>query len=227
MEKKTGNYFGLETETAIIEFQAETDRDKREKIFNGLIKQSFKKLIENIIFVYKFHFLDDIETLKNDCLAHLFGVLYKFDESRNKKAFSYFNVITKNWFIQQVKLNKKRAKFDVKLDRETLTRLENTDPNFAVSPYENELINNEFFILLKENIHEWKKKFYKESETKVIDAIILLLENPDYITLYNKKGIYIFLRELTGLSTKQIAANLMKIKKKYVSFKKRYGDGEI
>src|SRR3990167_5903701 len=176
-EKKSNkNYFGIETETAIIEFQRQTSRDRREELFNGLIKPSFQKLIENIIFVYKFNTLDDLSVLKNDCMSHLFGVLHKYDEKRCKKAFSYFNVITKNWFVQQAKQKKKKARLDVRIDKDSLTELECSERNLVVQPCENELLGFEFLTLLKENMHDWRKKLYKDSEKKVLDAVCLILE---------------------------------------------------
>lgn len=226
-KKSDKNYFGIETEIAIIEFQKEQSQEKKEAIFNNVIKPSFQKLIENIIFVYKFHSLDDLDILKNDCMSHLFGVLHKFDENRKKKAFSYFNVIAKNWFIQQTKLNKKRLRLDVSIDRDSLAELECSERNFVVQPREAEMIEAEFLELLKNNLEEWKKKFYKDSERKVVDAVSLILENPDSVSLYNKKATYVYLRELTGLSTKQIAANLVKLRKKYEAFKQRYENGDI
>jgi len=176
--------------------------------------------------VYKFHSLGDIEILKNDCLSFLFETLYKFDATKGHKAFSYFNVIAKNWFIQRVKIHKKKSKSDVYFDKVLLNKLESTDDKFVHND-EEMFINVEYLILLKEEIKKWRTKFDKKQEKMVLEAIILLLNNPDLISIYNKKGIYLYIREITGLNTKQVVTNLSKIRKKYETFKRRYYAGEV
>jgi hypothetical protein len=225
--KKSNNYFDKKTEDAIIRLQQELDLEKKKEIFVQEIKPSFSKLIENIIFVYKFHTLGEIDILKNDCLSFLFENIYKFNGLKGHKAFSYFNVVAKHWFIQRIKINKKRLKSNVCFDSTLLNNLENSDNESIVFSYEKDILKNEFFSLLKDEAKNWRKKFEKEQEKKVLEAVILLLENPDLISIYNKKCIYLYLKEITGLNTKQIVTNLIKIRKKYNFFKKRYEAGEI
>lgn len=226
-KKKANTYFTQETEDAIVEFQREESLEKKKQIFVDKIQPSFLKLVENIIFVYNFHTLGNIDILKSDCLSFLFEVLYKYDPSRGHKAFSYFNVIAKNWFIQKVKSHKKKSKLNVQLDKNVITSLEKDNSESVVCFYEDSLIQKEFLELLKSEIKKWRYKFDKYQERKVLEAIIVLIQNPDFIPIYNKKCIYLLLREQTGLNTKQIVTNLTKLKKKYVLFKKRYYNGEI
>ena len=42
-------------------------------------------------------------SLRDDCKIWLTTILGKYDPNRKSKVFSYFSVITKNWFIYQVK----------------------------------------------------------------------------------------------------------------------------
>jgi hypothetical protein len=157
----------------------------------------------------------------------LFENLHKFDGTKGHKAFSYFNVIAKNWFIQNVKTFKKKNKSDVQFDRTLLAKLEKTDNDAIVTSFEEDLLRTEFLMLLKEEVKKWRDKFDKHQEKKVLEAVILLLQNPDLISIYNKKGIYLYIREITGLNTKQVVTNLSKMKKKYKIFKKKYLAGEI
>lgn len=225
--KKKNNYFDQAVQDAIIRFQQEEDVEKQKKIFVEEIQPAFSKLIENIIFVYKFHTLGNMNILKNDCLSFLFENIYKFDGTKGHKAFSYFNVISKHWFIQRVKNHKKKNRSDIQFDRTLLVKLEKNDHAAVVTSYEDELLNVEFIALLKEEIKKWRDRFDKTQEKKVLEAVILLLNNPDLITIYNKKGIYLYIREITGLNTKQVVTNLSKLKKKYKIWKKRYLAGEI
>lgn len=226
IEKPTSvNYFNQDTENSIVKFQNEPDIEIKKKIFVEEIQPAFLKLIENLIFVYHFHTIGDLDILKNDCLSFLFETLCKFDATRGHKAFSYFNVVGRNWFIQRVKVFKKKNKSDLHLDKALLNKLE-TDEKF-VHNHEETIMNVEFLILMKDEIKKWRSKFDKKQEKMVLEAVILLLNNPDLISIYNKKGIYLYIREITGLNTKQVVTNLSKIKKKYELFKKKYQAGEI
>jgi hypothetical protein len=222
----SNTYFDQETENSIIEFQQALDIEEKKAIFVNKIRPSFLKLVENIIFVYKFHTLGDIEILKYDCISFLFENLCKFDHTRGHKAFSYFNVVAKNWFIQKVKYTKKKSQLDVYIDKPLISQLEKENDSLVFS-FENHLLNYEYLELLKEEIKRWRTKFEKQHEKKVLEAVILLLENPDLISIFNKKGIYMYVREITGLNTKQVVTNLIKIRKKYELFKKKYDAGEI
>lgn len=226
-KKKKNNYFTEHTQEAIVEFQQEPDMDKKKEIFVSRIQPAFAKLVENLIFVYKFHTLGDIDTLKNDCLSFLFENLYKYDVTKGHKAFSYFNVIAKNWFIQRGKVYKKKSRTDVNFDQTVMTALEKDNHETLVVSYEDVAIKREFMDLLKEEIKSWRTKFDKDQELKVLESVILLLDNPDLIDIYNKKGIYFMIREISDLNTKQVVTNLTKLRKKYEMFKNKYHNGEI
>lgn len=222
MSKK---YFDSETEKGIIEFQKEPDIQKRKEIFGSRIRPAFAKLIENIIFVYEFKSLENIEVLENDCMSSLFECLCKFKPEKGA-AFSYFNIISKNWFLQEVKLRKKRIQQDIPINRELLEQSEDRK-KFIVSSFEDELINIEFLKLLKEEMDSWSDKVKNQQEKKVLDAVIELFDKIDDLSLLNKKSIYVYMRSITGFNTKQIALNLSKLKKRYILFKKRFHDGKV
>lgn len=67
----------------------------------------------------------------------------------------------------------------------------------------------------------------KPNEQKVYEAIKILLDSPDTIEIYNKKAIYLYIREITGLNTKQVVNNLNKMRVRYRVFKKKWNRGEI
>lgn len=118
------NYFTTDTQKAIVQFQSEPTLEKKQVIFVKGIAPAFAKLVENIIFVYKFHTMGDIDGLKNDCMSFLFENLYKYDDTKGYKAFSYFNVIAKHWFIQKVKTSKKKSQVDVFFDKDLISKIE-------------------------------------------------------------------------------------------------------
>ena len=222
MSKK---YFNEETEKGIVDFQNEKDFETKKRIFDSCIRPAFNKLIENIIFVYQFKSLENLDILENDCMSYLFECIYKFNPVKGA-GFSYFNQICKNWFLQEAKYRKKRIQQDVPIDKEFLDQADDRK-KFIISAFEDEVINVEFLQLFKEELNSWNLKVKNKQEKRVLDAVIILFKQIDDIQLLNKKSIYVYLREITKLNTKQIALNLGKLKKRYFLFKKRYHAGKI
>ena len=82
-------------------------------------------------------------------------------------------------------------------------------------------------IILKKEIESWDSDSLKENEKRVYEAIKILLSSPDDIEIFNKKAIYLYIREITGLNTKQIVNNLNKMRKKYKIFKEKWNEGDL
>ena len=102
-------YFGTEQHEAIVRYQKEEDDRTRKEIYLNEILPAFNKLAENLIYIHGFKSHESFESLRSDCVVFLYETLKKFDPSRGTKAFSYFNVVAKNWLIIQnkKKVNKK------------------------------------------------------------------------------------------------------------------------
>ena len=152
-------------------------------------------------------------------------VLGKFNPDKGSKAFSYFSVITRNWFIQKVKKNKKKNLREFELDE---LPKERELKHIAVhNGYDDEREKEEFWNHLWTEINHWDTDKLKENEKKVLEAIKILLESPDDIEIFNKKAIYLYMREITGLNTKQIVNSLNKMRKKYRIFKMKWDRGDL
>ena len=93
--------------------------------------------------------------------------------------------------------------------------------------YEDLKMRREMLINLKSEMDSWKVDFQKESEKKVYEAVLVLFDSADEIEIFNKKAIYLYLRELTGMNTKQIVAQLNKMRSRYRDFRKEWDNGEI
>lgn len=222
-----GHYFNAETDASIKRFLESTSEMEKHAIFDVEIRPAFEKLIESQIYTYHFYSIDDVDTLKRECLTNLYEMIPKFDPNRGHKGFSYFNVITKNWFIQKTRERNKRNKLEsdlfYDLDHETVKH----DPNFTCHPHEEMVEEKEFWVSLYNEMDFWRTKLTKGPELKVLEAVIFLMQNPDLVTIYNKKAVYLYLRELTGLNTKQVVTNLKRIKSLYSKWKNGYfEDGE-
>jgi DNA-directed RNA polymerase specialized sigma subunit len=225
--KKSGkHYFTKDHENAIIQYVASDDQAERTKLYIEYIGPAFNEMVDKIVYTYKFTTLPNVDSLKDECKVWLTTILDKYDPNKGSKAFSYFSVITKNWFIHKVKKNAKRARTEVLYD-ELPKHLETA--HVTTTNKSDELREErEFWIALWSEIDHWDTGNLKENEKKVLEAVKILLNsvNEDEM-IYNKKAIYLYLRELTGLNTKQVVNNLNKLRIKYKIFKKNWINGKI
>jgi hypothetical protein len=220
--KKGKKYFTKVHEDAIIEYIDCTDREKRNVIYRDVIRPVFVEMINKIVFTYKFTNLPNVDSLKDECEIHLITILSNFDRNKGSKAFSYFSVITKNWFIAKVKKNAMQLRREAHYD-EISKRVE-MDHLAIYNKYDSEREKKEFMEHLWMQIHRWDKQNLKENEKKVLEAIKILLSEADAIEIFNKKAIYLYIREITNLNTKQVLNNLTKFRMEYSQFKKKWID---
>ncbi len=219
-------YFTQVHEDAIIEYNNSTDFKRKTELYETLIHPALDEMVDKIVYTYKFTSLPNIAELQSDCKVMLVTILHKYDPSKGSKAFSYFSVITKNWFIAQVKKNAKKNKREVSLENYLSMEQIGGTELYAEDEYYQKKEREEFMSLLKEEIDSWDSVAMRPNEKKVYEAIKTLLTNADKLEIFNKKAIYLYLREITGLNTKQIVAQLSKMRVKYSDFKTRYENGE-
>jgi hypothetical protein len=180
-------------------------------------------MVDKIVFTYKFNILPNIDSLREDCKVWLTTILNKYDPDKGSKAFSYFSVVTKNWFIHKVKANSKKMRKEVSF--ENLVQNGGPDILGTTDPSESYLaqrVEAEFWNTLLENLDKWDNGNLKKNEKVVLDAVKVLLHNIDDIEIFNKKAVYLYLRELTGLNTKQVVNNLNKLRERYRNFKTKW-----
>lgn len=224
-----GIYFGKDVDEKIIEFNSLTDKadiQKKNKIFETGIRPAFMRLIESQMYLYKFYKVDDPETLKNECLSTLYEILPKFDATKGKKAFSYFNVVVKNWFIGKTRERKKRLKTEAENFYSIDHEIVKSDPSIVLASHEDEVIEKEFLKTLFRNMDTWRKLLKRKQEHQVLDAIEFLLQNPNLITIFNKKAVFLYIKEMTGLTAKQVNHNMMNIREMYTTFREKFNAGE-
>ena len=182
-------------------------------------------MVEKIVYTYKFNTLPNIDSLKEECKIWLTTILDKFEPSKGSKAFSYFSVITKNWFIHKTKKNNISMKREVQIN-EINTKIEENFLSIE-NGYLEDREKEEFWMYFWKEVGRWDHLKLKENERKVLDAIKILFETANDIEIFNKKAIYLYIRELTGLNTKQVVNNLNKIKFRYFSFRKKWDNNKI
>jgi len=224
-KKKKNYYFTQVHEDAIIQYASIDDRGIRTQLYVEYIGPAFSEMVDKIIYTYKFTTLPNIDVLKDECKIWLTTILEKYDPNRGSKAFSYFSVITKNWFIHKVKKNSQQTRREIKYD--DITKDLEQDHLSTYNSYEKDREEKEFWIYLWKEINIWEQENLKPNEERVLKAVRILLENSSDIEIFNKKAIYLYLRELTGLNTKQVVNNLNKLRIKYRYFKKNWVEGKI
>ena len=224
-KSKKNHYFTQVHEDAIVKYALTNDRELRSKLYEEYIQPAFDDMVDKIIYTYRFTTLPNIDYLRADCKVWLTTILSKYDPNKGSKAFSYFSVVTKNWFIHKVKRTKKRLQTEVFMEdilNEADENLVSDEPNYYEKRSE-----VEFWMSLNNEIDTWDSFMIKENEKKVLMAVRILMDSADQIEIFNKKAIYLYLREITGLNTKQVVNNINKLRKRYRTFKTKWENSEI
>jgi len=221
--KTKNHYFTQVHEDAIVKYAITDDVKIRTELYVNYIQPAFNEMVDKIVFTYKFTNLPNCDYLRDECKIWLVTILDKYDPNKGSKAFSYFSVITKNWFIHKVKQQQKKNKREVDLDHLPKRYEEeylSTNESYVTTREE-----DEFWTSFYEELKSWDASQMKENDLKVYKAIIILFESKDDIEIFNKKAIYLYLREITDLNTKQIVNSLKKFRKRYYNFKQNWENG--
>ena len=219
--KKSIDYFTLDTQQAILDYRLETSQAKRNQIFNEKIYYAFFKLAENIIHTFKFYYteVDNINELKHEVIAFLLEKLHLYDPSKGK-AYSYFGTIAKRYLIVYNNNNYKRLKGkapveDVDSDKTITNELLLTQPN----PLE-EL--NFIDLFIKKVDDDLLDLFPKAQEARVGDAILELFKRRENIDIFNKKALFIYIKEITDAPTPIITKVIKVLKEIYKEMLNHY-----
>ena len=225
-KKRTKNYYFTQVhEDAIIAYSNTKCIRERTELYVKWIQPAFNEMVDKIVFTYKFTNLPNCDSLREECKIWLMTILDKYDPSKGSKAFSYFSVITKNWFIHKVKKQQKRNKREV--DYDTISKKFEEEFLATHESYITQREEEEFWKLFYNELRSWDVSTMKENDLKVYKAITILFESKDDIEIFNKKAIYLYLREITGLNTKQIVNSLKKFKKRYYLFRGEWENGKL
>ena len=215
-------YFTSLTEDAIIQYNQEEDANVRDEIYNTQIKFAFEKLVENVFNTFKFCYFETspIEVQK-ETVAHLVANMHKFEKGKGK-AFSYFSIIAKNYLIFQNNTNYKRFNQHVEIGEdngENTFKLQQEDAHYK------EEQSREFIALM---VTFWEKNiskiFTKQRDINIANAVIELFRNSDRIDAFNKKALYLYIREISSCKTQQITKVINKMKNYQSNITRMYAD---
>ena len=201
---KSKNYFTQDTEDAIVRYNNEEDSEARSKIYEREIHYPFFKLTENIIHTFKFYYteVDDIEHLQHEVICFLLSKIHLFDPSRGAKAYSYFGTIAKRYLILQNQKNYKK-----RVDKAPVDELFKDDRH-TYSIDLGDKVEDRLVYFIDEFVHYCTENIYvlfpKQKDAEVADAILEIFRKRQDIDVFNKKALYIYIREMVDVKTPKI-----------------------
>ena len=225
-KKSKNQYFTQATEDAIVRYNSSSDPEERSKIYRDEIHYAFFKLTENIIHTFKFYYteVNEIEHLQHEVITFLLDKIHLFDQSKGAKAFSYFGTIAKRYLIIQNTKNYKK-----RVDKAPVDELHHNlkySYDMDYDPMEKDHLSDfvdEYIEYCTENIY---KLFPKEKDAVVADAILELFRKREVMDIFNKKALYLCIREMVDVKTPHItrvADQLGNVFKKHFIFYKENG----
>ena len=212
-------YFHQGTEDAIIRLNKETRAHMKERIYNEHIRTPFEKLAENIIHTFKFYYFDvPSDDVKHEVVSFLYMNIHKFAEGKGK-AFSYFSIVAKNYLILHNNNNYKKMKQHDSEDVMDYKR----DPVTELRGKESRSMKMEYIEQLADY---WRNNlttvFKRKKDLDVANSIVELIDMRHNIDNFNKKALYILIREMTGSNTQHITRVINVMKKHHNNLHKAY-----
>ena len=212
-------YFTKDTQLAIKEFCSSEEQSEREKIYESRIQPALLKLTENLIYIYGFHKCGESPAyLQQACVVALYECLHKFDHERGTNAFSYFNIVAKNWLIINSRKIRKRTFSSVRIDdHESMSMRDlNQIASHQIVPDPVEMsIYRESLDMIKPMCVEILSELTHKNDITCMNAIITVFDSIDQLEFLNKRGIFVYIREISGLNSKQLSSSMTNIRRKY------------
>ena len=216
------NYFDVREENAVRKFLLATTSEEKNKIYNEFLRAPLDKMISSIIRRYKLYRKDmDFIEIHTDTHSFLMTKVDKFKPSKNKKAYSYFGTICKNYLMGQIIKDQKETNRKISYEDISSTIEERPDMMYRI---DEDLVETDFLIVeyLKELKNFIDTETLNDNEKKLGYALIDLFDNYETIfsgadnNKFNKNVILLSLREMTNLSTKEIRSSIKRFKKLYL-----------
>ena len=207
-------YFGPEVDFSIVRYNQTEDVLERSAIYKNEIKPAFEKLVENIIHTFKFYYTDGqtLQQVQHEVVSFLVEKLPKFKQDSGK-AFSYFSIVAKNYCILRNKNNYKKLTSHNRIDVLKDSELEHIPDEQDLEHNTSDFIDK--FVLYWDN--NLDATFAKKGDRLLAAAVIELFRKRERIELFNKKALYIYIREMSNASTQQITKMVKTMKDKYTS----------
>ena len=202
-KKKGIQYFTQDTEDAIVLYNNTTDFEVKSRIYQDRIHYAFFKLTENIIHTFKFYYteVDNIEDLQHEVITFLLSKIHLFNPEKGAKAFSYFGTIAKRYLILSNQKNYKKRIDTIGLD----TIEEDEEHSYSIDDSSHDERLSMFIDIYTEYVTKHiYTLFPKEYDARIADAILELFRKRENLDIFNKKALYIYIREIIDVKTPKI-----------------------
>jgi hypothetical protein len=216
------NYFDVREETAVRKFLLAESSYEKNKIYNEFLRGPLDKMISSIIRRYKLY-RKDMDFIEIHCDTHSFLMtkVDKFKPSKEKKAYSYFGTICKNYLMGQIIKDQKETNRKVSYEDVSESIEERPDMVYHI---DDDVVDTSVIIFkyIKELKSFIENENLNDNERKLGYALVDLFDNYETIfsgadnNKFNKNVILLSLREMTNLNTKEIRSSIKRFKKLYI-----------
>ena len=223
-KKKSKVYFTTETEDAIVDYSREKNPILKNIIYNERIKYPFEKLAENIINTFSFSYIpESYEDIKTAVVSHMLIQIDKYDKAKGK-AFSYFSIMVKNYLI--ILNNQYYAELKSHYSIQAGDKNDQYEFDIMDEDHDKKNLKDENSEFIKIIVEYWEKNipfvFKKRRDMDIAQAVLELLSNVSSLEFFNKKALYLLIREMTGHKTQYITRVLTRMQTHYKSIKESY-----
>jgi hypothetical protein len=156
--------------------------------------------------------------------AFMIEKIHMYQEGKGK-AFSYFTIVARNYLILNNNSNYKRYK-----DTDVMSSLPDnwdTENNWAeeVRNDEHRTFNDRMLLYWDTHLENF---FQKKRDIQIADAVLELFRRANYIESFNKKSLYLLIREMTGYPTHYITKVVNKMKERQMELYNEFDrEGDI
>jgi hypothetical protein len=202
-KKKGVQYFTQDAEDAIVLYNNTVDFELKSRIYQDRIHYAFFKLTENIIHTFKFYYteVDNIEDLQHEVITFLLSKIHLFNPAKGAKAFSYFGTIAKRYLILSNQKNYKKRIDTIGLDAIE----EDEEHSYSIDDSSHDERLSMFIDIYTEYVTKHiYTLFPKEYDARIADAILELFRKRENLDIFNKKALYIYIREIIDVKTPKI-----------------------
>ena len=223
--KKSKMYFGTPVQEAIIRYNESSNPVIKNRIYQEHIHAAFEKMAENLIHTFKFYYFDyPFEEVKAEVVSFMVMQLPKYQPDKGR-AFSYFSIVGKNYLILNNNNNYKKMKI-----HDDVSRLDYKRNVFSETVVDETAEYNKEFV--NQMLDYWENNitniFRRQKDILVADAVLELFRRRMNIENFNKKALYIMIREMTGSNTQHITRVINQMKKYYFNMMTEFtADGNI
>ena len=217
--KKSKMYFGTPVQEAIIRYNESSNPVIKNRIYQEHIHAAFEKMAENLIHTFKFYYFDyPFEEVKAEVVSFMVMQLPKYQPDKGR-AFSYFSIVGKNYLILNNNNNYKKMKI-----HDDVSRLDYKRNVFSETVVDETAEYNKEFV--NQMLDYWDNNitniFRRQKDILVADAVLELFRRRMNIENFNKKALYILIRERTGSNTQHITRVINQMKKQYFKMQKMF-----